>query len=225
MPPSCGSSICLITLVENNFGKFIVNFRIGKFLPALLVILPTIGFTAPQFREYLNFNIFAGELFIPFVNLVPYENLVHNFVIKHPSNWLHQKEDNPITHEVVSFMPPSKIETMQNPQVEVIVSKEGLSEPITLSNYMEQLINQYKNTRNFQSFKIINQGATTFAQRPAQSLTYTVMSEGKSWKILEVATIQNLQVYLITYKAEISQYDKYQAIAHKMVRSFEISEN
>jgi hypothetical protein len=225
MPPSCGSSIYLITLVENNFGKFIVNFRIGKFLPALLVILPTIGFTAPQFREYLNFNIFAGELFIPFVNLVPYENLVHNFVIKHPSNWLHQKEDNPITHEVVSFMPPSKIETMQNPQVEVIVSKEGLSEPITLSNYMEQLINQYKNTRNFQSFKIINQGATTFAQRPAQSLTYTVMSEGKSWKILEVATIQNLQVYLITYKAEISQYDKYQAIAHKMVRSFEISEN
>jgi PsbP len=225
MPPSCGNSIYLITLVQNNFGKFIVNFRIGKFLPALLVILPTIGFTAPQFREYLNVNIFAGELFIPFVNLVPYENLVHNFVVKHPRNWLYQKEDNPITHEVVSFMPPSKIETMHNPQVEVIVSKEDLYEPITLSNYMEQLINQHKNTRNFQSFKIINQGHTTFAQRPAQALTYTVISEGKSWKILEIATIQNLQVYLITYKAEISQYDKYQAIAHKMVRSFEISEN
>jgi eukaryotic-like serine/threonine-protein kinase len=188
-----------------------------------LLSLSAIGANIPQFREYLSIENLTGELLLLFANLVLYKDSAHNFVVKYPQNWIYQKEDDPITHEIVSFMPPSKIEPMQNPQVEVIIRKEDFPEEITLSDYMEQLINQHKNARNFQSFKIIKQGDITFDQRPGKSLIYTAIHGGKSWKILEVATIKDTQVYLITYKAETSQYDKYTAIVLEMVRSFEIN--
>lgn len=209
--------------------NFILNFHIDErvyrrwlllVLIALFVGLSTLGFTLPQVRKRLGIELFANELFRPFANLVTYKDSTHNFVLEYPKNWIYEKLDDPITHEVVSFMPASEAEAIQTSQVEVIITSENLSEPITLSNCIEQLINQLKNTKDFQAFQLVKQGDTTFAKRPAYKFIYTVTSKGKNWKIMEVATVKNLQVYLITYKAEISQYDKYQAIVHEMIHSF-----
>ncbi len=218
------------TQIQGN-RNFILSFHIHErvyrrwlllLLVPLLVGFPALGFTLPKLRERLKIALFDKELFRPFVNLLPYKDSIHNFVVQYPNNWVYEKDDNPITHEVVSFMPASEAEAIRSPQLEVIITCENLSEPITLSNYIDQFINQLKKTKNFQAFKLLKQGATTFAKRPAYGLIYTVTSEGRNWEIMEVATIKNLQVYLITYKAEVSQYDTYGAIAHTMIHSFEI---
>jgi hypothetical protein len=211
--------------------NFILNFHIdGRmyrrrlFLVsiALFVALSTLGFTLPQARERLSIELFTNELFRPFGNLATYKDSTYNFVLEYPKNWIYEKLDDPITHEVISFIPTSEAEAIRTPQVEVIVTSENLSEAVTLSNYIDQFINQLRNTKNFQAFQLLKQGDTTFAKRPAYGFIYTVTFGGKNWRIMEIVTIKNLQVYLVTYKAEISQYDKYQVIAHRMIHSFEL---
>lgn len=211
--------------------NFILNFHVDErvyrrwffvVLMPLLIGLPTLGFTLPEVRRRLSIELFANELFRPLANRLIYKDSIHNFAVEYPKNWTYQKENNPITYEVVSFIPKSEAEAVQVPQVEVIVTTENLSEPTTLSNYIDQFITQLRNTRNFRSFKLIKQRNTTFAKRPAYGFIYTVTFGGKNWKIMEVATIKGLQVYLVTYKAELSQYNRYQAIAQRMIHSFKI---
>jgi hypothetical protein len=163
------------------------------------------------------------SLYVHNISFLDYTDKVNNFILRYPNNWEFKKEDDPITHEVVSFVPQLSPDSINRTQVGIIITKEKLSQPTTLSNYVKSHIHELNNTSNFKSVEIFQQGDALFARRTAKILVYTVVVDDRyMMKYMEIFTVENLYVYSIAYKSEIPTYDRYKSVAEKIINSFEI---
>ncbi|MBW4615009.1 MAG: protein kinase [Desmonostoc vinosum HA7617-LM4] len=146
-----------------------------------------------------------------------YNDAEYRIKIKHPDTWDRQDIDNPITGEVVRFLSPKQSDADKF-QDYLTISIESYSG--TLEESTNLFINEIKNS--LLESKIINTSSTTLANRLGKELVFTGTNQKTSVKNLQVWTLKNDKVYIITYTADINDYDKFFKRVQEMIKSFEI---
>ena len=184
------------------------NKRYRKFLKAVGAIAITI--TAGLFT-FINQK---SE------NFLPYEDSIYGFNIKYPENW--QKtidKANPLTQEVVSFSPKESNKDAFTEKVTVRVGPFMGNLQDSMNEFLKETKESVPNSRI--SFSRIN--AINLGKQNANKLIFTAQEGNIKLTYLQVWTIKNNQVYVITYAAETDDYQKFVDTAEKMINSFEIN--
>ncbi|MEM7553754.1 MAG: protein kinase [Cyanobacteria bacterium P01_A01_bin.84] len=147
-----------------------------------------------------------------------YNNDEFGFAIKYPADWERVDINNPITKEVVIFSSPK-----QNPQDQfkenVVVRVENF--PGTLEESQKYFKNEIENS--FSQVNILSSDTTTLAHKLASQIVFMGKDEDRELKNLQVWTLKDEKAYVITYTAEVNEYDKFLKKARTIVKSFEIN--
>ena len=148
-----------------------------------------------------------------------YENIDYGIKIEYPKNWTVDEVTEPPV--VVQFLSPREGigDTFQE---NVTIAYEELPQPMTLQEYTESSINLLRGL--FTEFNLIEQSDTTLAGNPAQEILYTGKMEGTDLKCMQVITLKDDKVYILTYTAFPTTYPRYLQAVQTMTESFEIVE-
>lgn len=71
-------------------------------------------------------------------------------------------------------------------------------------------------------FELVESTSTTIAYNPAHKIVYTDTVGQNEHKTMQVLSIEEDKVYLITYTAEAARYDRYLPTIQKMIDLFRI---
>lgn len=152
------------------------------------------------------------------LDFLTYENSNYGFKIKYPPTWKYQTIDDPITGEVVKFLPPSK--GGSGSAAQVVVKLEDLPEPMSLVEYADS------STQEIRQFLdgaiILNRREDTLGDRPAYELTYKGVQDGIDMQKREVGTLWQDRAYVVTYEAEAGDYSNWERTARQIIDSFEL---
>jgi eukaryotic-like serine/threonine-protein kinase len=151
-------------------------------------------------------------------NLLTYENSSFGMKIKYPETWSRQDTENPVTSEVVTFLPPkqSQTDTFTEKLTLSVADFAGTLEEST--KFFNEDINKH-----LPEAKIIEQTATTLSHKPARKIIFSGKDGEKSLKTLQIWTLKGDKAYLLTYTANIDDYDKFIQCANEMIKSFDIN--
>jgi len=161
--------------------------------------------------------ILLFQFITPKENLLNYENPSYGIKIKYPQNWEMQNINNPITGEVVAFLSPKQGNANKSPE-KLTISVEDFSG--TLDEFSNSSIKDIKN--HMTDAKIVNRSSAILSHKLANQLVFTGKDEGSRLKNLQVFTLKADKAYVITYTAEIDNYDDFIQKADSMIKSFEI---
>ncbi|WGV28056.1 serine/threonine-protein kinase [Halotia branconii] len=153
-------------------------------------------------------------------NLEIYNNTVYGIQIKYLPQWQKTVTPDRITGNLVKFVSP----------------KQGDSDPYqeNVNLIVQDLPENNQDLEQFTKFfldgiklsnantKIIEEGKTQIANRPAYRIVYTLEEEGINIKRLQVWMVKNNKAYIITYTADVRKYSEYLSIAQTMIKSFEV---
>jgi hypothetical protein len=151
------------------------------------------------------------------MNFSEYRSPKYKIRIIYPEEWT--MLDLP-TDTVVDFLAPLENEddTFQE-NLNVVVQDVG-DKPLSLYEYAEISIAQINDM--FEDSKILSVEDTTLDGNSAHRLIHTAKYGEYELKWMQIYTIKNRKVYLITYTAEREKYDAYLDIILDMVDSFRI---
>ena len=142
-----------------------------------------------------------------------YENPIYQIKIQYPAYW--EKKDQGLGGDnVVKFVIP------QQRFPSLFVQIEDLDSSKLLQEYTYDKINHLRQL--FLNFNIIEQNPTTLAGNNAYKIVYTFTLEQINFKRMDIWTIKDDRVYLISYLVEMEKYSSYLPTIQKMVDSFEI---
>jgi hypothetical protein len=146
-------------------------------------------------------------------NFIPYKNSDLKINIQYPSNW--QKAER--LNDFVTFVAPIEgIGQYRYP------AGLGISSISAGNVSLETIKNVHiKNmTDNLKDFQLIESSNTVLAdQRPAKKIVFTATDSEEKRQSLQLITKNNDKVYLITYKADVDQYEKYFSTIQTMINS------
>jgi serine/threonine-protein kinase len=203
------------TLIANSFKtrnktRNIALFpKILKFI-ALLLILGVISSVGLLFI----FNSQQSEQFIT------YENKDYHLVLKYPETWVKQDIEDPITGEIVAFASPTE-GVSDLFQEKIIITIEDLAKNTrTLEDYQEEIIDKLGRSPDL---TIEKERRVKLANKPAYKIVYSRQDEQIDLQQMEVFTIRNDRVYVLTYIAERAKYSKFLKTAERIINSFEFN--
>lgn len=148
-----------------------------------------------------------------------YENPRYSIQIQYPVSWKVQPIGDTFTGDVVKFwLPPT--DSTKKSIAEVNINVENVKDPISLEGYTNISVNEI--TQFFTDARILDSHATKLSEFPAHQVIYSGKEEGYNVKRMAIWTLINNKAYIITYKAEESQYDKHLQTAQKMIESLRI---
>ncbi len=155
----------------------------------------------------------------PTTNFLTYESSAHGIRLKYPSDWTKTEQ---IEGNLVAFYSP--MESLLDTYREGLgVAVQNISHPMTLDEYTQLSLDQLKQISNT---IIIDSSATTLAGSPAHKVVYTgkieLSDKQVDVKFMQVYTIKDNKVYILTYVAEAKKYSKFLGTIQEMVDSFEI---
>ncbi len=150
-------------------------------------------------------------------NFLTYANSNVGIKMKYPQSWERRNIDNPITGEVVAFVSPKQTDTDKF-QEKLTISVEDFSG--TLDDFNKTSIKDINS--HLTKADIQKPIDTTLANKSANQLIYTGKDGGNSLKNLQVFTLKGEKAYVITYTAEINNYDDFIQATETMIKSFEI---
>lgn len=149
--------------------------------------------------------------------LLPYINSNYEFQIEYPVNWARQDIEDAVTDQVVTFV--SQQNASDDFQEKVTIRVEAYSG--TLQESMNDFVTRALNSKA----NIVSKSDTnTLANRKGNKLIFTRNEDSGSFKYLQVWTLKNDKLYVITYTAEIYDYDTFIDIAEKMIASFKLNQ-
>lgn len=154
-------------------------------------------------------------------NLLTYDNSTYGVGVKYPQSWTRIDTLDPITGSLATFMSPVQANNSDIFQENIRLIVQNLAgKNVTLEEYTKTSINEIKLFSP--DAEIIEQRNTQLANEPAHQVVYSGKEEGYTLKHLQIWTIKDNKVYIITYTAEINKYSEYLRTVQKMINSFEI---
>jgi len=153
--------------------------------------------------------------------LLMYQNSSYGIQIQYPSDW--DKQENGTRQDtqtnVVTFFPQSASNASFDLEKDDITDEKG----VTVSQYSGNDISDLK--QSAKDFKLIESNTTGvfLAGLPAYKLVYTSTNQATSLKTMEIGTIKDDNVYIMTYEAGASEYDKYLPTILGTISSFKIT--
>ncbi|MBW4577162.1 MAG: protein kinase [Aphanothece sp. CMT-3BRIN-NPC111] len=150
-----------------------------------------------------------------------YENTNDKIKIKYPDNWEIQDIENPVTGEVVAFLPPKETDLDTFREMVGIRIEYLSNQSMSLKEYTNSSISEIK--QFIKDAKIVNSRSTTLANRPAHMVVYTKKDEqDRLIASMELWTLNKNKAYIINYTAETSNYDNFLKSSEQMIKFFEI---
>ncbi len=150
-------------------------------------------------------------------NLLQYENANFGIKIKYPQSWERQDVNNAITGEVVTFLSPKQSDADKF-QEKVTISVEDFSG--TLQEFNDSIIKE--NNNNISKAKNIQSNDSSLANKQGKELVFTGKNGENSLQNMQIFTLKGDKAYVITYTAEIDNYDDFIQTVETMIKSFEI---
>ena len=155
-------------------------------------------------------------------NLLTYANSAHGVSVKYPQLWTKTETLDPITGSLATFMAPVQVNNSDVFQENLRIIVQNLAgKNVTLAEYTQTSIEEIKLFSP--DAEIVEQRNTQLANEPAHQVVYTGKEEGYTLKHLQIWTIKDNKVYIITYTAELNKYSDYLKTVQKMINSFEIN--
>lgn len=187
----------------------------------MIWVLSIIPFLAAitTFAMGISRNRYRG--FTEYINSSQHSNNNYAIRIKYPKSWSVKPLEDPITGEVVVFSSPKESES-DIFQERIFITVENLPNGIeTLDEYAQVLTERIINNPQYDII-VYPYEEIKLANKIAQNIVYSRQINQIDIRQLEVFTIDDKQVYTVTYMAERSKYSKFFKIANKTIQSLEI---
>jgi serine/threonine-protein kinase len=144
--------------------------------------------------------------------LESYQDPAKAMQIKHPTTWTTQ--ENVMGSTAVFLSPRENAQDFFQENINII----SFDLAMTLDQYTAYAENQIK--QSITDARIIESSPTTLAGLPAHKLVFTGRQGQNNLKWMQVWTIKNNKVYLLTYTAEEGNYNAYLPTAQEIMASF-----
>ena len=209
---------------ENNGGgekTIIISTSQPQFIKVLLItaiILTTAGGLIAIYRHQ---NPDIQEI----TTTIPGQLFAHQqfgIEIKYPRDWKAEKQEySPITGGTIAKIFPHT--SSLNLEVGLFIRIEDIQKSQTLSEYNQAAIEQIK--KSVRNVQILEQKSKKLDDREGYQIVYTGQDPTHNFmfKSMEVWTISDSKVYILTYRAEEKLYDPFlKDVEQTMIRSFHI---
>ncbi|GCL42402.1 serine/threonine-protein kinase [Dolichospermum planctonicum] len=192
-----------------------------QFIKVLLItaiILTTTGVLIAIYRyqnqdSQVNIKTIPGQLF---------EDKQFGIEIKYPQDWKAEKQQySPLTGGTIAKIFPNT--SSLNLEVGLFIRIEDIQKSQTLSEYNQAAIEQIK--KSVKNVQILEQQSKKIDNREGYQIVYTGEDQINNFrfKAMEVWTISNSKVYILTYRAEEQVYDVFlQYVEQTMIKSFRL---
>ena len=192
-----------------------------QFIKVLLItaiILTTTGVLIAIYRyqnqdSQVNIKTIPGQLF---------EDKQFGIEIKYPQDWKAEKQEySPLTGGTIAKIFPNT--SSLNLEVGLFIRIEDIQKSQTLSEYNQAAIEQIK--KSVKNVQILEQQSKKIDNREGYQIVYTGEDQINNFrfKAMEVWTISNSKVYILTYRAEEQVYDVFlQYVEQTMIKSFRL---
>ena len=149
-------------------------------------------------------------------NFLTYQDNTLRIKIDYPAGWIHELHAGGL----VTFVPSLEGNSNTYPAALAIVVEHLKSKNMSLSEITKIQIRNL--TQNHSDFRLLESTEFRLAGNIANKIIFTATDSMKhERKATQIWTLNGDRIYLITYKAEPSQYSKYLPTIQKMVDSFE----
>ncbi|MFM7363353.1 MAG: protein kinase domain-containing protein [Cuspidothrix sp.] len=141
--------------------------------------------------------------------------------IKYPQNWQAEKQQyTPLNGGIIAKISPNS--SSSNLDVGLFIRVLDLQQPQNLSDYNQAAIQEIK--KSVIAVQILQQQSKNLDNREGYQIVYTgqdPINSNLRFKVMEVWTISDSKVYILTYRAEEKHYDSFlKDIEQTMIRSF-----
>ncbi|MFM6277814.1 MAG: PsbP-related protein, partial [Dolichospermum sp.] len=141
--------------------------------------------------------------------------------IKYPQNWQAEKQQySPLTGGTIAKISPKS--SSSNLDVGLFIRVIDIEKSQTLPNYNQVAIQEIK--KSVIAVQILQQQSKNLDNREGYQIVYTgqdPINNNLRFKVIEVWTISNSKVYILTYRAEETLYDNFfKDVEQIMIRSF-----
>lgn len=183
------------------------NFEHMKSLPTLIwILLFTSFFTACDEKPAYQ----------PPINWEKHENYVLKFSVYYPPTWTLTNQGNP---NLVFNITSPKVDEYDYIQENVNLIVQVVPDGTDPASYLTQL--EEKATNQLVKIEKVSAEPTVFKGMDAMTSTYTAYVNDIRVKWTQYLWINNHRAYLLTYSAEITQYEAYKDFANEIIKSLE----
>jgi eukaryotic-like serine/threonine-protein kinase len=202
----------------------ILSLRLLAYSILLLLAVAAIGnfgYTSPN-------NVLAQPSPAPGSNFLTYDNPTHKLKLQYPPDWTVSTNALPTYSGVVAFYSP-----LQNLQdilpAELSLSVTTYLQPISLDEYTQTTLAALEQ----QGIQVSESNPFTIAGKPGHRIVFsppeprgqeTQDAPQVSINIMQTWTTIGNKVYLLSYSAEDSKYQKYLPTVEQMLKSLQIQQ-
>lgn len=142
-----------------------------------------------------------------------YDNPNLGFTLEYPSDW--------IKEESLSFISPRLSISDEAPESIAVTTEPNFSN-LTLDEYSDSSLSILES--QFSNYTLIESSNSTLSGYPAHQIIYTYTLEGIDLKNLQIWTIADDMVYVLTYGGTTKEFEDSLPVIQNMIDSFEITE-
>ena len=149
--------------------------------------------------------------------MLTYENNDFKFKINYPNNW----EKSVKLNNETTFIAPKETDTSTSPAGLIVKVVSLQSKNVSLGSISTALISQLK--KEHKDFKLESSSQYVIDGRNGKQILFTATDNNlQNRKALQIITMDKNNIFIITYKASIDNYAKYENIIKDMIGSFKL---
>jgi hypothetical protein len=149
--------------------------------------------------------------------MLTYENNDFKFKINYPNNW----EKSVKLNNEITFIAPKETDATTSPAGLIVKVVSLQSKNVSLGSISTALISQLK--KEHKDFKLESSSQYVIDGRNGKQLLFTATDNNlQNRKALQIITMDKNNIFIITYKASIDNYAKYENIIKDMIGSFKL---
>ena len=207
-------------------SKYLLAFTVSLLLAAALTSSQV--FSNPLIKTMISQDVSAQPSTTSGSNLITYDNPTHRLKLQYPSDWTVSTNALPTYSGIVAFYSP-----LQNLQ-DILPAELSLS----ITTYIQSVsIDEYTRTTlaalEQQGIQVSESSAFTLAGKPGHRIVFsppeprgqeTQDAPQVSIRIMQAWTAIDNKVYLLSYSAEDSKFQKYLPTVEQMLMSLQVQQ-
>jgi hypothetical protein len=198
----------------------------------LLMVVSSVAIVAEQQHAFSQLSEQDNNSATQSPGFLTYANATYGITIQYPSNWMVDNTEFPGDPliQIVGFFSPfeSRVDTYAE-RLWIAQEQQSFSEDFDLTQYAEQIVSNYNSTLTDFRLNEIDTETARLGNNdsPAYRIVYTerLQPDNIDLKTLEIGTVLEDRVYIITYHAEAARYDQYLPIIEEMINSIQLSDS
>jgi eukaryotic-like serine/threonine-protein kinase len=190
-------------------SKININFNLKNLINRIIILI-----------GLLSILLIVNLINKPKLKLINYPIPDHNLSISYPETWSIQDNPNVFNQDFIKFIAPltNNNDTFQET---ITLSLENLeNNPLSLDEYTNQIFTEIKNNIDPNIQAPVN---ITFANKQGKKIIFETIENNLKLKIMQVWTMDNYQVYILTFIAQPREFNKISSTIEQMIQSFQLN--